>query len=689
MSVPSLNSYQPGIGVFTADWANGLTQSGALISDLRAFSGYQNMTVFTIGAVSAGDGGGQLYYWNSTATGPDNNSTIIVPNGTTQGAWVSVGSLLGSAASTALVVGCTAAGNNAIVLTPTAASVSVSAYANYAMFSFVAPATSSGAVTLSVSGLPALPLYTASGRTQAGTNADAPQDIIAGTLYQVCYNSVLNSNGGGFQIVGGGGQQINDTPFQTITPVNNPLTTLSSFAVTATTAGVATRQFLASFGLISNSGAGTAGADRVAVYAATEGTAGSSDIWSINSLTQMDASFPVASNAVGYELDYNNNCQNRGATDGIGGFAAPTYKGFLVTGSSTFSSTCAIAIEGDTNTQWYRGVSVNEAVSIAAYCDYTNATTGIEMQAAHAGWGIDMNGSALTGALRIPNGSVIVGRNQAGTADVTIADVTSGNNLVIGSNNANTAAAAGIVFGVGAYPFVNNAYQFGTSANLWSSIWASNGTIQTSDPALKADITPLPSVMGLIDKISPITFRWKFGGYDVVETTEEREVHDTETVEFDHHDIVVENGAAKRVPVRKTITREAYDTVPLLDEHGDQIITVIKARPATYDSQGRLIRPATPEARVPEVHRVPRMVRKTVTVQTRQPREGRRTHWGFDAAQVKAAFDETGMDFGGYVRSEDGTHHLRPDQLISVLWQAVKELKAEVETLKGRFGVPA
>jgi hypothetical protein len=53
------------------------------------------------------------------------------------------------------------------------------------------------------------------------------------------------------------------------------------------------------------------------------------------------------------------------------------------------------------------------------------------------------------------------------------------------------------------------------------------------------------------------------------------------------------------------------------------------------------------------------------------------------APEIKAAFDAMGMDFGGYVRGDDGTHNLRPDQLIAVLWKVCQELKAEIDALKG------
>lgn len=62
---------------------------------------------------------------------------------------------------------------------------------------------------------------------------------------------------------------------------------------------------------------------------------------------------------------------------------------------------------------------------------------------------------------------------------------------------------------------------------------------------------------------------------------------------------------------------------------------------------------------------------------------GKRLHWGWDASQVKSAFDGIGRDFGGYVL-EDGVQHMRPDQLVPVLWRAVQMLIDRVTALEGR-----
>lgn len=63
---------------------------------------------------------------------------------------------------------------------------------------------------------------------------------------------------------------------------------------------------------------------------------------------------------------------------------------------------------------------------------------------------------------------------------------------------------------------------------------------------------------------------------------------------------------------------------------------------------------------------------------------GKRTHWGFMAPEIKAAVDKTGLDFGGYVKDDAGIEHLRFDQLIPILWGAVRELSSKVEALENK-----
>lgn len=77
-------------------------------------------------------------------------------------------------------------------------------------------------------------------------------------------------------------------------------------------------------------------------------------------------------------------------------------------------------------------------------------------------------------------------------------------------------------------------------------------------------------------------------------------------------------------------------------------------------------------------------VPKTKEVYTEIP--GERLHAGFIAQNVKAAMDQVGIDFGawGLDNKDDpnSSQFIRSDQLVAVLWAAVRELRSEVTALK-------
>jgi hypothetical protein len=202
-------------------------------------------------------------------------------------------------------------------------------------------------------------------------------------------------------------------------------------------------------------------------------------------------------------------------------------------------------------------------------------------------------------------GNVIVGSTTA------ISDgATSATNKIVQDFTVNGGGLkmTGNLIAASLVPLADNTYDLGgLPGSRWANVYAANGTINTSDASLKTNISPLPTVLTIIEDIDPVTFKWISGG------------------------LVQE----------KRVTRKQF---PVLGGEGF----------------------------------VEQDVEETVYVD----RPGKRTHWGFLASDVKAAFDKTGMDFGGYVKDEQGTEHLRPDQLIPVLWKAVQELKAEIDILK-------
>lgn len=79
---------------------------------------------------------------------------------------------------------------------------------------------------------------------------------------------------------------------------------------------------------------------------------------------------------------------------------------------------------------------------------------------------------------------------------------------------------------------------------------------------------------------------------------------------------------------------------------------------------------------------------RVVPTLVRVARPGTRLHAGFIAQEVKAALDAVGADFGVWglddVSDPDSRQWIRPDQIIPVLWAALRETRAELAALRDR-----
>lgn len=71
-----------------------------------------------------------------------------------------------------------------------------------------------------------------------------------------------------------------------------------------------------------------------------------------------------------------------------------------------------------------------------------------------------------------------------------------------------------------------------------------------------------------------------------------------------------------------------------------------------------------------------------------EPVQGKRTHWGLIAQEVKEAVDAAGVDFGGWILTDkdnpDSQQALRYDQFIAPLIKAVQELSARIAELEAK-----
>lgn len=221
-------------------------------------------------------------------------------------------------------------------------------------------------------------------------------------------------------------------------------------------------------------------------------------------------------------------------------------------------------------------------------------------------------------------------------------------------------------------PGLDNSYALGTSSARVHTIYAVNGTINTSDQRDKILLAGLDAKLAwdLIGAVEPRLFRWRVGGCSTepVVATEVVDEQATEPVETRVERIEVgADGVARLVAETVTVERPLFDRLPVVDADGRPVLD--------RDGGARF-------------HEVPRLRRREKPVERERvvERTGARVHAGFFAQDVKAALDAAGVDFGvwGLDDAADPASRqwLRPDQLVPVLWAAVADLKRRVEALE-------
>lgn len=88
MSAPQLTVFVQGQGAVNADQYNTFVQGCDTFAELRAFVGIPGMQVYARGQTVPNDSFQGNFYWDVSATGPDDNDNVIIPPGAASGGWV-------------------------------------------------------------------------------------------------------------------------------------------------------------------------------------------------------------------------------------------------------------------------------------------------------------------------------------------------------------------------------------------------------------------------------------------------------------------------------------------------------------------------------------------------------------------------------------------------------------------------
>ena len=169
-------------------------------------------------------------------------------------------------------------------------------------------------------------------------------------------------------------------------------------------------------------------------------------------------------------------------------------------------------------------------------------------------------------------------------------------------------------------PNSSGVYDLGASSLKWKDVWATNGTIQTSDANDKENVTDSDLGLDFIKSLRPVSYKWKDFGY----TTRKRIVEDVE------EDVVDENGVvvldADGNTLKRTVTKERFE---------EESHTMTHTRP----------------------------------------------HYGMIAQEVETVL--AGKDFAGLIKDADtGKYALRYPEFIAPLIKAVQELEARLTAIE-------
>lgn len=234
-------------------------------------------------------------------------------------------------------------------------------------------------------------------------------------------------------------------------------------------------------------------------------------------------------------------------------------------------------------------------------------------------------------------------------------------------------------------PTSNDGQSLGTSSLKWSQVYATIGTINTSDIRQKKSVEPSDLGLDFVKELEPI--RYVLADMErpavIEKRIEKRPVTEKKTVD----QVIHEKNASGKM-VRKTIQIEidapVYEENPVFHPNGKPVMETRKV----VQKDKNTGEDVEVEEKVQAVERVPlyedvevEHVRSEAINHTYK-----RPHYGLASQQVKATMDKLGIDdFGGYIHDPEANFYgLRMDEFIAPLIKAVQELSARLEAVEAR-----
>ena len=201
--------------------------------------------------------------------------------------------------------------------------------------------------------------------------------------------------------------------------------------------------------------------------------------------------------------------------------------------------------------------------------------------------------------------------------------IDSSGTLIFGNNQYAGHGGAGGSF----YPVTDDNNDVGSASNRWDDVYATNGTIQTSDKRMKDDISTSSLGLDFVNQLNPVEYKWKDYNY--------------------------EEEVSPAVEAQEEVLWTEEDELPEGVEVGDVKVEAVEASDAVFETKS-----------------------KTFT----------RKHYGLIAQEVEQVLTDSGIereDFAPLIYDEDSDRYgMRYGEMVGILIKAVQELSAKVEALE-------
>lgn len=653
---PALQVFSDGQGSVLAANLNTFVQGGALANDLQGITGVPSMTVWINGGVSIGDGLQGMFYWNDTSTtDSDGGITCLAPFGALTGRWLRLLSVPTEAVTFP----------NETAFPPFTPTLNASVY---------------GAV--------------GTGQPPVGQFSLAAIKTLFGT-------AALVTN---FPYV----------PFAVAPSTNAVAPTVAGLALLTTAVETNTREWFLTVNYDSSVGGGLNPrylGDKVAIFSGANIHAGSGDGWCQNHVMTLNGG-GTGIIVQGYEGDHNNFSDARADPLLAPTFSTPFY-GFTSTGAGTFPMTAAFAALAASQT-WGRGfLAILNSCIYSAFEDRSSAQSSFAVFGGHS-VGLDTLNAVITSAsVRMALGQKAIWSNLAQTQ--AVADYVDGAfNRIVGNG-----AAAIWTDSIELAPLTDLHSSLGTSGLRWTTVFAQNATINTSDAREKTysagvspeytkdgnEVPPLPPMTPLFRDIAKEigVHKWDVAQRvkKPVKVTKPVPKMREGTVDSEEHYQDDATGKWHVRPIKKPEMVQDH-VVHQLHHHetGEPLMEQVFEAQADPENPGKMIKapalnPDGSNKLVPKTYIEWLFEDQPVDDFEWEDRAGIRDHIAPPAQAVKAALDKHGSTIAAWGLSDpndpDSRQNIVPDAIHFIgaraLYEAldmIEALKSQVEALQAK-----